>query len=444
MRKYIFNAFLFILIIFTFYHYASAQTAEELRTQIKNTNSEIEKINQEIKALSNQIAVTSEQKNTLANAIKDLTLKKNKLIKERQQTEAKIKATGLVIKSLDNEIVDKISVLDKSRESLANLLKSLNQQDDQSILEKLLTEKSLSDFSREYNNIIELNSQIKNHINNVTVIKNNLTVSKEKKVDEQDALTILKNSLTAKELEIAQNKKEKDTLLKETQNKEANYKKLLAENEKRKDAFEKEIENYESQLQFILNPKSIPKEGSGILSWPLNSIIVTSFYGNRCLLSLYGSCKFHYGLDFRAVVGTPVLAMAGGVVEGIGNTDSACQGASFGKWVFIRYNNGLSSTYGHLSSITANVGQKVSAGDTVGLSGGKKGVFGSGSSTGPHLHVSVYVSEGVEVKNFESKSCFDKVTKKPKIFTQPMIKASNAYLDPSKYLPPITSSMVKK
>jgi murein DD-endopeptidase MepM/ murein hydrolase activator NlpD len=99
--------------------------------------------------------------------------------------------------------------------------------------------------------------------------------------------------------------------------------------------------------------------------------------------------------------------------------------------VFIRYNNGLASTYGHLSIITAKVGQKVKVGDTVGLSGN------TGSSTGPHLHVSVYASDGVKVDTVPSKSC------NGKIFTQP-ISALNAYLNPALYLPKITSAMVKK
>lgn len=424
MKKIIFGTIFVILVIFANSTYLSAQTVEELQAQINNTNSQIEKLNKEIKALSGQIAITSEQKKTLANAISDLTLRRNKLIKEREQTEKKITATGLVIKTLNNEIDTKSTILDKSKESLANLIKSLNQKDSMSLLQMLLTQDSLSDLSREYNNIISINMELKNHINNVYIQKKDLTISKDKKEEEKEALNELKETLTAKEKEILANKKEKDTLLKETQNKEANYQKLLADTQKRKDAFEKAIEDYEAQIKFILNPKSIPKEGSGVLSFPLSSILVTSPYGAR-----WG--RFHYGLDFRAAVGTKVMAMATGTVMGTGDTDLACKGASFGKWVFIKYNNGLSSTYGHLSSISAKVGDKVVAGDVVALSGN------TGSSTGPHLHVSVYATDGVKVDTVPSKSCGGKV------FTQP-ISALTAYLNPASYLPKILASMIKK
>lgn len=424
MKKIIFSAVFIILAIFAFSSYARAQTESELRNQINSANSQIEKINKEIEALSNQIAVTSEQKKTLANAIKELTLKKDKLVKERQQTEKKIKATGLVIKTLNNEIVEKNNVLNISKDALSGLLKNLYQQDDSTFIQKLLSKDNIGDLSREYNNIIQLNSEIKDHINNVSKQKESLTISKDKKEDEQDALNILKKTLTAKELELLANKKEKDTLLTQTKNKESEYQKMLAEQIKRRDAFEKSIEDYESQLKFILNPKLLPKEGSGVLSWPINNVFITSLYGSR-----WG--KFHYGLDFRAKVGTPVTSMASGTVMGTGDTDIACRGASFGKWIFIKYNNGLSSTYGHLSEIKVQKGDNVKTGDIVGLSGN------TGSSTGPHLHVAVYASDGVKVDTVPSKSC------NGKIFTQP-IAALSAYLNPASYLPKITAVMVKK
>ncbi len=423
ITKIFFIGIFIALFIFLFYSFSYAKTIDELKNQINSANSQIEQLNKDILKLSNQIAETSEQKKTLANAIKDLTLKRDKLVKERLQTEKKITATGLVIQTLNGEIETKNNLLNKSKESLSNLIKKLYQEDDVTFAQKLLNQNTLGSVSREYNNIISLNSSIKNNIDSVTLQKENLTISKTSKVIEQNALTTLKNNLKAKEKEIAANKEEKNTLLIETKNKESNYKKILLEQQKRKEAFEKSIEDYESQIQFILNPKSIPSVGSSPLSWPLNSITVTSPYGSR-----WG--RFHYGVDLRAKVGSEVKAMASGVVLGTGDTDISCKGASFGKWVFIKYNNGLSSTYGHLSEIKAVTGQKVSAGDIVALSGN------TGSSTGPHLHVSVYASAGVNVSTVPSRAC------NGKIFTQP-ISAISAYLNPLLYLPKLSSSSTK-
>ena len=114
--------------------------------------------------------------------------------------------------------------------------------------------------------------------------------------------------------------------------------------------------------------------------------------------------------------------MADGIVKGTGDTDIICSGVSFGKWIFIEYNNGLSSTYGHLSFVKVQEGQRVTRGEEVGYTGG------TGRVTGPHLHVSLYVSSAVSIATVPSKSCPGRILKQP-------IAPINAYLDPMYYLP---------
>jgi len=431
MRKNIFiTTFFIVFAIFSYVHFSYAQTADEVRQQISNTNAQIVALDKEINTLSGQIAVTSQQKDTLSNAIKDLTLKRNLLIKERQQTEKKISATGLVINNLGNEIITKNNILNKSRETIAILIKKVDQQDNESFLQKILAKNSFKDFSTEYNNIVDINNQLKDHINHVSIQKENLSKTKDAKQEEQNQLNKLKNTLTNKEQEILLNKKEKDSLLIETKNKESEYQKLLTERKKQRDAFEGSLAKYEDQLKFILNPKSLPSAKHGILSWPLTNVVITQLFGVTSTSGRLYRSGSHSGVDFRAAIGTNVLSMGPGTVIGTGDTDIYCKGASFGKWVFIKYDNGLSSTYGHLSSITASQGDRVSADTIVAKSGN------TGHSTGPHLHVTIYASEGASVQTVPSLSC------NGKNFIMP-IAASTAYLDPMTYLPTPTKSMYK-
>ncbi|MFA5773268.1 MAG: peptidoglycan DD-metalloendopeptidase family protein [Candidatus Paceibacterota bacterium] len=423
MKKLVFYIILISFFVSIIPAQVTALTANDVRQQIEDTNNQIEALDKEIAQYQAQIAETSAQSNTLANLIKELTLTRNKLVAERTQIQKKITATGLVIETLSNNISDREKSIAISKKSLSQMIKDLNQNDNILVIERILSLGNFTDFSREYNDILTLNEKIRENIIDISLEKKELLSSKTQKEDEQQNLNTLKKDLTQKEQVVVITKKEKDSLLIATKNKEAEYQKILAEQIKRRDFFEKAIADYEAQLQFILNPKLIPKEGSGVLSWPLNSILITSPYGAR-----WGA--FHYGVDFRASIGTSVKAMAEGVVEDTGDTDIDCKGASFGKWVFIKYNNGLSSTFGHLSVISAKKGQVVKAGDVVGLSGN------TGSSTAPHLHVAVYASLGVNVETVPSKSCGGK------IFTQP-IAALNAYLNPILYLPKTTASMYK-
>ncbi len=232
----------------------------------------------------------------------------------------------------------------------------------------------------------------------------------------------LKSKLADQQKIVIQNVNEKNKLLSQTKNSEANYQKLVKDQTAKKLAFEQELRNFESQLKFILDPSKLPS--AGVLSWPLERVFVTQEFGAKTgPHRTYASG--HSGTDFRARSPLPVYAMADGVVKGTGDTDTACVGVSFGKWIFIEYTNGLSSTFAHLSLIKVREGQKVRRGEVVGYTGG------TGRVTGPHLHVSLYVASAVSVSTVPSISCPGKILKQP-------IAAINAYLDPMYYLPPYT------
>ncbi|MDO8510173.1 MAG: M23 family metallopeptidase, partial [bacterium] len=173
-----------------------------------------------------------------------------------------------------------------------------------------------------------------------------------------------------------------------------------------------------------IDPSSIPGARVGVLAWPLDSVMITQYFGHtdfsRSNSTLYNG-NGHNGVDFRAAVGTRVLAALEGTVLAVGDTDLVCPGASYGKWVLIEHPNGLSSLYAHLSLIKATQSQNVATGDIVGYSGS------TGYSTGPHLHFTVYASQGVKVNTYKSKVCGG-------TYIMPVADL-RAYLNPLSYLP---------
>ena len=82
----------------------------------------------------------------------------------------------------------------------------------------------------------------------------------------------------------------------------------------------------------------------------------------------------HHGVDIALQTGDPVHAAFGGTVR------IASRMGGYGNCVVVRHANGLETLYGHLSKIHVTKGQKVVAGEVVGLGGS------TGNSTGPHLH----------------------------------------------------------
>ncbi|MDQ0937736.1 M23 family metallopeptidase [Streptomyces turgidiscabies] len=82
----------------------------------------------------------------------------------------------------------------------------------------------------------------------------------------------------------------------------------------------------------------------------------------------------HTGIDFHAASGTPVHAVGSGTVVEAG------WGGSYGNNVVIKMIDGTYTQYGHLSSINVSVGETVTPGQEIGLSGA------TGNVTGAHLH----------------------------------------------------------
>jgi murein DD-endopeptidase MepM/ murein hydrolase activator NlpD len=104
-------------------------------------------------------------------------------------------------------------------------------------------------------------------------------------------------------------------------------------------------------------------------------LFVTTPFGER---GPYWKSGYHPGIDFRAPVGTPVKAVADGIVVEA-HEDGYNKG--YGGYVKIDHGNGLHSLYAHLSRVDVAVGDQVVAGDKLALSGN------TGISTGPHLHL---------------------------------------------------------
>ncbi|MFI2317301.1 peptidase [Streptomyces sp. CB00072] len=113
--------------------------------------------------------------------------------------------------------------------------------------------------------------------------------------------------------------------------------------------------------------------GSG-WSAPLASANVTTQY--RASGASWSS-GYHTGSDFQAASGTPVLAIGPGTVVSAGNS------GSYGNEVVIKHEDGMYSQYAHQTSLNVSVGQTVTGGQQIGLSGS------TGNSTGPHLHFEV-------------------------------------------------------
>lgn len=90
--------------------------------------------------------------------------------------------------------------------------------------------------------------------------------------------------------------------------------------------------------------------------------------------------RVHNGIDLSMPEGTELRSVANGVVERITNYGNE----NIGTGVIIRTDDGTRFIYGHLSEASVNVGDQITTGQLIGLSGN------TGHSTGAHLHFAVH------------------------------------------------------
>lgn len=114
--------------------------------------------------------------------------------------------------------------------------------------------------------------------------------------------------------------------------------------------------------------------GGGMI-WPISGPI-TSEFGWRTH-PIFGSQRFHSGLDIGGDYGLPIHAAASGVVIEAGWI------GGYGNTVMIEHGSGIVTLYGHNESLAVSVGQQVNQGDVIAYCGS------TGNSTGPHCHFEV-------------------------------------------------------
>ena len=204
-----------------------------------------------------------------------------------------------------------------------------------------------------------------------------------------DAAKALATELETKQVELQQKVSEANALLASLESDINAYKSVYDQYEQQQQNVQSQIDKQVEDLrrQEEANKKNDPSYdagkdngATGSMMWPCPSChTITSEFGWR-YHPIYHTQKYHSGVDIGASYGASIVAADGGTVI----TAGAVSG--YGNCVVINHGNGITTLYGHISSIAVSSGQKVSKGQTIGYVGS------TGNSTGPHLHWEVTVN----------------------------------------------------
>lgn len=401
---------------------------QRLQNQIADRNDRLSEIEAEIAQFESELQEVGAERQTLQSAINQLELERKKVNAEISRTENLISSTDLEINKLILEISRTERNIKETQDAIGQIIRARYQSREDTLVEILLQHDRLSDFwitLDAYDNIRDtLSAKVSELSSFQVLLEENRNESEEKR----SQLASLQNQYINQNQVLTNNKAEQTELLVATQNEEATYQQLLNERQAARDKIIRELRDFESQLQFILDPNTIPPVGTPVFDWPLQNIIITQYFGGTEFAArnagVYGGRPYHPGVDLGAPRGTPIFAPLTGTVRATGNTDLVPGCYSWGKWTLLDHANGLSTLYAHQDLISVSPGQKVTTGEIIGYTGN------TGFSTGPHLHFSVYAKAGVNVRRFNE---IKTVTSCGPASTP--VAATEAYIDPLLYLP---------
>ena len=341
---------------------ANAATYAELQAKRKNLATSTSNAKKEIEKLKNK-----------QNSLEDEMAVLDKGLDSMQAEYDSAKEDLDFLTERLNAAQAELDAATEKREAQFNLLgdrmKFLQQKGSSGYLEILLEAESFSDLflrMQYVNDIMGYDKEILDELQAIQdTIQERTDEIAENHAEQQAVVDIQKEKMDEMEAVVAQKK----ALMKSYESDVAKYEKLVKANEANDAAILRQM-----------NASSSPTRtytGNGKFQWPVPaSSRISSEYGYRTS-PISGKREFHNGLDIPAPYGSAIVATEAGTVTYSGWMNG------YGYTIIIDHGSGITSLYGHNSSLVAKKGAKVSKGQTVAKCGS------TGWSTGNHCHFTI-------------------------------------------------------
>lgn len=355
----------------TFQSSLNAQSLEDELDQIKRerkeTQEKIEEVKKQEQQYINQVNEVEEQLLSALSELEELNNRLAEVKSEIDKTTIELVLKEQELKKIEDELEVKIEILNSR---VASIYKNRNG----NILEILLKAEGFLEFVSRLKlmNLLaeqdaEIIKSIKDKRNATLSVKKAIIDLREKQKEQKVKIEKLVTQAEQKKAEVEGIYVEKKELLSKTR---ANKNALIW--------MEKQLEVKEAEIKRILESYRYGSAPSGKFAWPVAGMIKSGF-GYR-IHPIFGTRRFHSGIDIAAPYGTLVKAADGGQVI------QAAYVGGYGYAIMIYHGGGFATWYAHLSGFNVSVGQFVQRGQVIGFVGS------TGWSTGPHLHFEVRIN----------------------------------------------------
>ena len=341
-----------------------ADSAADKRAELNDVKQQMEQMQARKEEARQKAENASAQLDEIVSSLNALQAQANELQQKNDALQSKINENQAQLEKKQREVEERMKIYRKR-------LRDIYINGQINYLDVLLGAKDFSDFSSRMYLLQKIISSDLAMLEQMKRDAEEINARKEQLAAEMKEIKATQTELETKKARVSKLREQRAQVLYKAQEEEsasqAEYDRLLAISEN----ITAMLRNMESSR----GGASAGRGGTGRFMWPCNGTI-TSYYGWRTH-PIFGTTKYHSGMDIAVDYGTPIQAADSGTVVYSGWL------GGYGNCVMIDHGGGLVTLYGHNDSLTVGEGQYVDKGTVIAYAGS------TGYSTGPHCHFEV-------------------------------------------------------
>ena len=340
-----------------------ASEADDKQAELNEVQSQMQKMQERKEQARQRAAVASE-------GLEEIQSRLNELQAQARELQAKSNALQAKINDNQAKLAKKKAEVEQRKKVYSQRLRQIYINGQVNYLDVLLGAKDFGDFSSRMYLLQKIISSDIAMLQQLQKDEAEIKSRQEQLDAEMKEIKSTKAELEAKRARANKLKEQRSYMLykaqEEEQQSQSEYERLLAISEN----ITAMLRNMESS-----GGGSSSSGGTGRFMWPCRGEI-TSYFGWRTH-PIFGTTKYHSGMDIAVDYGTPIMAADSGTVIYSGWL------GGYGYAVMIDHGSGLVTLYAHNQSLNVYEGQYVNKGTCIAYAGS------TGYSTGPHCHFEV-------------------------------------------------------
>lgn len=372
-----------LLLIFTMIF--SLGKWEIFASEISDAQNKKNSLEKKKKETENMLASLEKKKNNILEYIEELDKQLSSIEQSIDDLNDKIAVTEINLSKTKEELKQAQEEEKNQYEAMKTRIQYMYVNGNTEYIQIVLSSDSIADFLNRSEYVKQISEYDKNMLERFQKIKEQV---EEKKSNIEKGL----ESLNDMNEELEYKKSTVQKLVKDKKAEVDKYNKNINKSQAAVKEYGKAIKEKEDEIERLFEEqrrKIAAQEGNSYSAssvsksgyvWPApSSRRITCGFGPRKAPTA-GASTYHKGIDIGVATGSTIVATKAGTVCISSYSSSA------GYYIMINHGNGVMSYYMHNSRLLVNVGEKVSAGQTIALSGS------TGISTGPHLHFGISVN----------------------------------------------------